>query len=114
MVIEFAELLRAYRITKVVGDRFGGKWPRERFRERGIGYEPAARAKSELYVTLLAKLNSRRIELTDDKRLVTQLASLDRPFPRRRAALMSLANGVAPAAPGWRAEDRQRRNADAG
>ena len=73
VVIEFAELLRAYRITKVVGDRFGGEWPRERFRERGISYEPAARAKSELYLTLLATLNSRRIELPDDKRLVTQL-----------------------------------------
>jgi hypothetical protein len=82
VVIEFAELLRAYRITKVVGDRFGGEWPRERFRERGISYEPAARAKSELYVTLLATLNSRRIELPDDKRLVTQLASLERRTAR--------------------------------
>jgi hypothetical protein len=82
VVIEFAELLRAYRITKVVGDRYGGEWPRERFRERGISYEPAARAKSELYVTLLATLNSRRIELPDDKRLVTQLASLERRTAR--------------------------------
>ena len=82
VVIEFAELLRAYRITKVVGDRYGGEWPRERFRERGVSYEPAARAKSELYLTLLATLNSRRIELPDDKRLVTQLASLERRTAR--------------------------------
>ena len=41
VVSEFAELLKSYRITKITGDRYAGDWPRERFREHGVGYEPA-------------------------------------------------------------------------
>jgi hypothetical protein len=40
--------------------------------------------------------------------------AIGRSASRRRAALMSLANGVAPAAPAWRADDRQHRNEDVG
>ena len=29
VVVEFAELLKAYRVTKVQGDRYAGEWPRE-------------------------------------------------------------------------------------
>jgi hypothetical protein len=54
VVVEFADLLKAYRITRIIGDRFAGEWPRERFRERFITYEPSAKAKSDLYVALLA------------------------------------------------------------
>jgi hypothetical protein len=38
---EFAMLLRAFRVGKVVGDRYGGEWPRERFRLHGVTYELA-------------------------------------------------------------------------
>jgi len=38
VVDEFAGVLRAYRVSKVTGDRYGGEWPRERFRERDVGY----------------------------------------------------------------------------
>jgi hypothetical protein len=83
VVIEFADLLKSYGGgSKVVGDRFAGEWPRERFRERGITYEPAAKPKSDLYLALLATLNSRRIELPDDKRLVGQLCGLERRTAR--------------------------------
>jgi hypothetical protein len=41
-------------------------------------------------------------------------SAIGRSASRCRGALMSLANGVAPAAPAWRAEDRQRRNTDVG
>ena len=38
---EFAEVLKAYRVSTVMGDRYGGEWPREQFRKRGIEYRPA-------------------------------------------------------------------------
>ena len=36
VVQDFAELLKTYRIREVVGDRYAGEWPRERFRAHGI------------------------------------------------------------------------------
>jgi len=55
VVSEFAVLLSEYRITCVTGDRYAGEWPRERFREHGIGYVVAEQSKGELYASLLAK-----------------------------------------------------------
>jgi hypothetical protein len=78
VVAEFSELLKSYRVSKITGDRYAGEWPRERFREHGISYESAAKPKSDLYRDLLPMINSRRIDLLDDARLVTQLVSLER------------------------------------
>jgi len=78
VVAEFADLLDTYRVRKVVGDRYAGEWPRERFREHGIQYEPAAKPKSDLYRDLLAHVNSARVELPPSPRLVTQLVNLER------------------------------------
>jgi hypothetical protein len=40
VVEEFAKELKNYRITTVIGDRYAGEWPRERFRLHGVNYEP--------------------------------------------------------------------------
>ena len=37
------EILKRYRIRSVVGDNYGGAWPRERFAHNGIKYEPASK-----------------------------------------------------------------------
>jgi hypothetical protein len=34
----FVGYLRAYRVRHVTGDRYGGVWPQNRFRRRGIDY----------------------------------------------------------------------------
>ena len=54
-----------YGVTVVEGDRYAGEWPRERFSEHGIRYEPARKTKSDLYLEALPLLNSRQIELLD-------------------------------------------------
>jgi hypothetical protein len=82
VVAEFSELLKSYHISKVVGDRYAGEWPRERFREHGISYEPAQKPKSDLYRDLLPLINSRKIDLLDDTRLLTQLVGLERRTAR--------------------------------
>ena len=82
VVEEFAGVLRSYRIDRVFGDRYAGEWPRERFREHGITYEPAVKTKSDLYRELLPLLNSRRVELLDHPRLIAQLCSLERRTAR--------------------------------
>ena len=49
---EFTELLRSYRVRTVTGDRYGGEWPRERFRAHGIAYALAEKPKSDIYGAL--------------------------------------------------------------
>jgi hypothetical protein len=82
VVREFSELLRQYRITKVQGDRYAGEWPREAFRKLGISYDPGALPKSDLYRDLLPLINSRRVQLLNNKRLIAQLVGLERRTAR--------------------------------
>jgi hypothetical protein len=70
VVLEFSTLLETYHVTRVQGDRYGGEWPAERFREHGISYEPAAKPKSDLYRDLLPAINSRMVDLLEDARIV--------------------------------------------
>jgi hypothetical protein len=82
VVEEFAACLKSYRISKVVGDKYAGLWPTERFSEHNITYEPSAAPKSDLYRDLLPVLNSRKIDLLDSDRLVAQLVGLERRTSR--------------------------------
>ena len=82
VVLEFCATLKSYGISSVGGDRYAGEWPRERFRVRGVSYEPAEQAKSDLYRDLLPILNSGRAELLDHPRLVAQLCGLERRTAR--------------------------------
>jgi hypothetical protein len=81
-VYEFAQLMKSYGISTVTGDRYGGEWPRERFRVNGILYEIAEQPKSDFYRDLLPFLNSGRVELLDHPRLVSQLCGLERRTSR--------------------------------
>jgi hypothetical protein len=65
-----------------VGDRYGGEWPGERFAKLGIRYETLTKSKSDLYLDLVAFINSSRIELLDDTKLVNQLCALERRTAR--------------------------------
>ena len=82
VVSEFSAVLHSYRISKVCGDRYAGEWPRERFKERGITYEPAAKPKSDLYRDLLPAINSCKVDLLDNQKLIAQLVGLERRVAR--------------------------------
>ena len=82
VIAEFADLLKTYRVGRVVGDRFAGEFPREQFRKHGIKYEPCKDPKGTLYVNFLPMLNSRKVKLLGNKRLVSQLISLERNTTR--------------------------------
>ena len=79
---ELAVLLKSYNVGKVVGDKYAGSWPSEAFMRHGIHYEPAAQPKSNLYLAALPLLNSARIEMPDNGRLISQLANLERRTAR--------------------------------
>jgi hypothetical protein len=78
VVVEFSELLKKYRISKIAGDHYAGQWPREQFRKNGISYELSDRTKSELFLDLLPYINSRMVDLLDHDKMVSQLVSLER------------------------------------
>jgi len=69
-------------VHEILGDRYAGEWPRERFREYGIDYEPAEKPKSAIYQEFLAVINSSRCELLDNARMIGQLCSLERRTAR--------------------------------
>ncbi len=91
-VEEFVAALKPYRVRSVIGDKFGGDWVAEVFARHHVTYETSEQTmfelgkpvrrpiptKSELYRTLLPLLNSRRVELLDEPRLLAQLLALER------------------------------------
>lgn len=79
---EFAETLKDYGIRQVQGDRYAGLWPREQFGKYGITYHASAKPKSDLYRDMLPKLNSRKVSLIDNQRLINQLVGLERRTSR--------------------------------
>jgi hypothetical protein len=82
VVAEFADVLRSYRCGTVRGDRYAGEWPREAFRKRSIEYVTASKPKSEIYLSLLPAINSRRCDLLDNERVIAQLCGLERRTAR--------------------------------
>jgi hypothetical protein len=82
VIADFATLCKNYRIYRVIGDRYGGEFPREVFRKFSISYEPSAKPKSDLYRDFLALLNSGRVVLPKHEKLVQQLVRLERRTSR--------------------------------
>lgn len=82
VVAEFATALRAYGLSKVTGDRYGGQWPAERFAANGISYIPSEKNKSDLYKEALPLLNANRVELLDEPRMISQFCALERRTAR--------------------------------
>jgi len=82
VVQEFSNTLKHYRVSTVTGDKYGGDWPAEQFEKRGIRYRAAEHFRSELYLELLPALTSGQVELLDNKRLIAQLAGLERRTSR--------------------------------
>ena len=79
---EFSDLLKTYRVTTIKGDRYAGEFPRELFRKQGIKYELSDDPKSSIYLNFLPLINSGKVRLLGNKRLVTQLLNLERRTAR--------------------------------
>ena len=73
---QFCEILKAYKIGKVVGDAFAGETFRQDFQDRGITYEMRSTSASDLFEKLEPALNAGELELLDAPTLIEQLVSL--------------------------------------
>ena len=113
-VADFAAVLKAHRIHRVKGDRYGGSWSSEAFGKHDIAYEAAEQPKSRIYANLLPLLNSRRADLLDEPRLIAQLVGLERRTARGGGDRIDHAPGRRDGkrSPAGRAKATARRAAD--
>ena len=82
VVAEICDILRRYRLDRIVGDAYGKNWVFEAFKKHNITYEESELTKNEIYLNALPLLMQGRCELLDNKRLVAQIASLERRTSR--------------------------------
>ena len=80
VVDDFAVLLKSYRVSKVIGDHYGGEFVKEPFRKNGISYELCKQ--TDLFRDMLPLLNSGRISLPRHDRLIAQIVGLERRVSR--------------------------------
>jgi hypothetical protein len=74
----FADILSAYGLTDVTGDRYGSEFTVSAFRRVGINYRASELTKSEIYIGAQPLFTQRRIELLDIPLLAGQLRRLER------------------------------------
>ncbi len=71
-------MLRLYRVSRVIGDRYAGEWPREQFRKVDVEYEVSDKTRSQIYSAFEPLLTSRCVELGDHPKLIQQFIGLVR------------------------------------
>jgi hypothetical protein len=81
-IAEFVDVLKAYRLHKIKGDRWSPGFVADGFGRLGIRYEVSTETKSDYYRELLPMLNSGRVDLIDNARLIMQICSLERRVAR--------------------------------
>jgi hypothetical protein len=77
-VKDFVAECKRYGCYSVTGDRYGAQWVVEQFEKNGVTYTQSEKSKSDIYLSLLPAVNSRQVELLDHRKLLQQLAGLER------------------------------------
>lgn len=75
---QYCDLIKEYRVSKVIGDKFSGDWASNSFAKHDIGYERSEKTKSELYLEAESPFNTERVDIPDKELAVTQLKNLIR------------------------------------
>jgi hypothetical protein len=75
---EMAKTLREYGLTECRGDRYGAQWVVQSFAANGITYYHSNRDRSAIYADAVPLFTSGRARLLDNRKLVGQLAALER------------------------------------
>jgi len=75
---QMAETLKSYGLAETTGDRYAAAWVVDAFAKCGIRYLHSERDRSAVYAEALPLFTSGRVRLLDNRRLVNQLASLER------------------------------------
>jgi hypothetical protein len=75
---QIAATCKAYNLTEVGGDKYSAQWCVEAFAKNGISYKHSERDRSAIYLETIPLLSGGTSRLLDNKRLIAQLAGLER------------------------------------
>ncbi len=75
---DFVAECKRYHCYTVVGDRYAAEWVSQTFSKFGVTYQQSEKVKSDIYLSLLPAVNSKQVELLDNKKLISQLGGLER------------------------------------
>jgi len=75
---EFSEVLKAYGLCEVMGDRYAGAWVENAFLDNDIGYRASELNKSEIYLEFLPLMARGMVELLDHPKMIGELRGLER------------------------------------
>jgi len=78
VIAEYARVLKSYRVSKVISDKYAGGFAPSDFAKHAVTCEQSAAPKSDLYRDALPVINTGKVRLLDNPRLVAQLCSLER------------------------------------
>lgn len=78
VVKEYSQILQAFGLSNVIGDNYGGEWPKAEFAKHGINYELCEKTKSELYLATIPLFTSKRVELLDIEKMKNEFRRLER------------------------------------
>jgi hypothetical protein len=75
---QVTDFLKTYGLRSTKGDKYAAGWVVDGFAQFGIKYEHSERDRSAIYLDALPLFTSGRVRLLDNKRMVSQFASLER------------------------------------
>jgi hypothetical protein len=78
----FAQIVRAYRCTRVTGDNYSGEWVKEAWAGNGISYERSDLPASQLYQEAVPLFTREEISIPDHPQLLRELRLLERRTSR--------------------------------
>jgi len=78
VIAEAAVVLKSYRLSETMGDRYAPGFVSEGFRTHAITYHASERDRSALYLDLLPRVNAGSVVLLDDAELLRELRGLER------------------------------------
>jgi hypothetical protein len=78
----FAQIVRAYRCTRVTGDNYGAEWVADAWRSQGLGYDRSDLPASQLYQECVPLFTREEIGIPDHPQLIRELRLLERRTSR--------------------------------
>ncbi len=75
---QVCDLLKAYKLTSTIGDKYASGWTSGEFAKHGIRYQYSDKSCSDTYLAVLPAFNAGKIRLLDNRRLATQFSNLTR------------------------------------
>jgi hypothetical protein len=81
-VERFSAVFKSFGISRIIGDHWGGDFVKEPFKKLGITYDLSRKVKSEVYSSFLPLINSRKVDLLDNNRMIQQLVGLEQRVSR--------------------------------